>query len=107
MKNIKYFKYKNTCNFEDFLSAYEYKLEDVKGFKFIGKKQYQGNILKVYFICLNDGEEVYFTVAYFKDFNEYNSVRLGFKGDKLLEWYDDAVVRAYKLKEKNEYVIAK
>ena len=40
MKSIKYFKYINTKHFNVFLSAYGYKLEDVKGFKFIEKKQY-------------------------------------------------------------------
>ena len=98
MKSIKCFKYLNTRKFEEFVSAYGYKLEDVKGFKFIDQKQYQGNILKIYFICFKDGEEVYFTAVDFKDFNEYNQARLGFKGDKLLEWFEDAVVRTYKSK---------
>ena len=106
MKNIKYFKYKNICKFEEFLSAYEYKLEDVKGFKFIEKKQYRGNILKLYFICLSDGEEICFTTVDFKDFNEYRQTRLGFNGDKLLGWYEDAAVRRYKTNDGN-YVIVK
>ena len=96
MKSIKCFKYKDTFKFEEFLSAYGYKLEDVRGYKFIGQKQYLGNVLKVYFICLNDGEEVYFKVVIFKDFNEYRQTRLGFNGDKLLSWYEDSVVRTYK-----------
>ena len=96
MKSIKCFKYKDTFKFEEFLSAYGYKLEDVRGYKFIDKKQYRGNVLKVYFICLNDGEEVYFKVVTFKNLNEYRQSRLGFNGDKLLEWYEDSAVRTYK-----------
>ena len=98
MKNIKYFKYKDTSKFKDFLSSYEYKLEDVRGFKFVEKKQYQGNVLTLYFICFNDGEEICFTVVSFKSFNEYHQARLGFKGDKLLGWFEDANVRTYKVK---------
>ena len=85
MKSIKYFKYKNTSKFEEFLSAYEYKLEDVDGFKFIGKKQYRGNVLKVYSIWFKDCGEEYFKVVNFKSFNEYHQSRLGFNGNKLLE----------------------
>ena len=98
MKNIKFFKYLNTKAFEHLLNSYEYKLEDVKGFSFAGQKQYQYNVLKVYSICLNDGEEEYFKVVCFKDFNEYHQARLGFKGDKLLRWFEDADIRKYKTK---------
>ena len=109
MKSIKCFEYKNTYEFERFLSEYGYFLNDVKGFKFIGKKQYHGNILKLYFICLKDGEEVYFGVVDFKSWNECNQARLGFNGPKLEEWYNDAIVRRYKVKDvwgvKDEYVI--
>ena len=98
MKSIKYFKYKGTSAFENLLSSYDYKLADVKGFKFIEQKQYRGNTLKLYFICLNDGEEICFTVACFKSFNEYHQARLGFSGDKLLSWFEDAAVREYKTK---------
>ena len=104
MKSIKLFKYKDTCEFMAFLVAYGYKLNDVKGFKFIEKKQHCGNVLKLYFICLNDGEEVCFTVADFKDFNEYHQSRLGFKGDKLLSWYEDANVRRYKKSDGSYFV---
>ena len=106
MKHIKYFKYKDTSKFEEFLSAYEYKLEDVDGFSFIGKKQYRGNVLKVYSIWFKDCEEEYFTTVDFKDFNEYRQTRLGFNGDKLLRWYEDAAVRRYKTNDGN-YVILK
>ena len=106
MKSIKYFKFKDTYGFEGLLGSYDYKLEDVRGFKFIEKKQYQGNILKLYFICFKDGEEVSFTVADFKDFNEINQCRLGFKGEKLLSWYQDACVRGYR-KNDGTFVKAK
>ena len=97
MKNIKYFKYVNTKQFNVFLSAYGYKLENVKGFSYVGKKQYNGNVLKLYFIHFNDGEKEYFNVVYFKSFNEYRQSRLGFNGERLLEWYQDANIRKYKL----------
>ena len=96
MKSIKLFKYKDSPKFEEFVSAYGYKLEDVKGYKFIGQKQYRGNVLKLYFICLNDGEEVYFKAVDFASFNEYRQSRLGFNGSKLEEWYEDSTVRRYK-----------
>ena len=104
MKNIKYFKYKNTSAFEYLLSSYDYKFEDVKGFKFIEQKQYQGNILKLYFICLKDGEEVCFTVADFKDVHEYYQSKLGFNGDKLLSWFEDAAVRRYRKSDGSYFV---
>ena len=100
MKNIKYFKYWYSYDFEKFLKDYGYTLDDVKGFKFVEKKQYHGNVLKLYFICFNDGEEICFTVADFKSFNEINQSRLGFNGNKLLEWYEDANVRRYRVSEK-------
>ena len=97
MKNIKYFKYMNTKYFNVFLKEYGYKLDDVKGFSFIGKKQYRGNVLKIYFIHFNDGEKEYFKVAYFKSFNECKQSSLGFNGNKLLSWYNDANIRKYRL----------
>ena len=109
MKSIKYFQYKNTYEFEKFLSAYGYAIGDVKGFSFAGQRQYRGNILKLYNVRFNDGEYEYFKVVYFKSFNEYHQCRLGFNGDKLLTWYDSANVRWYKVKDvwgvKDEYVI--
>ena len=98
MKSIKCFKYKDSPKFEKFLNEYGYKLDDVKGYKSIGQKQYCGNVLKLYFICLNDGEELYFKVVIFKDFNEYHQSRLGFKGSKLEEWFEDSTIREYKTK---------
>ena len=50
MKSIKLFQYRDTWEFEKFLSTYGYRLSDVDGFSFIGKKHYHGNILKVYSI---------------------------------------------------------
>ena len=96
MKNIKYFKYINTKQFNVFLSAYGYKLNDVKGFSFVSKKQYNGNVLKVYFIHFNDGEKEYFKEVYFKNFNEYRQSYLGFSNIKLSGWCSSADVRLYK-----------
>ena len=83
MKSIKCFKYKDTNAFKRFLSAYGYKLNNVTGFSFVGKKQYHGNILKIYFIHFNDDEKEYFKVVCFKNFNEYNQARLNFSYMKL------------------------
>ena len=96
MKSIKYFKYVNTKQFNVFLAAYCYKLDDVKGFSFDGKKQYRGNILKEYCIHFKDGEREYFKVVTFSSFNEYRQSCLGFNGGKLLDWWQDADVRRYK-----------
>lgn len=85
MKNIKYFKYVNKDKFNAFLSAYGYKLSDVKGFSFDGQKQYRGNILKIYIIHFNDGEYEYFKVVIFESFNEYYQSKYGFNGNKLLD----------------------
>ena len=100
MKSIKSFKYKDSCEYEYMLDSYDYKPADVKGFSFAGKEQYHGNVLKEYYIHFNDGEKEYFTVADFKSFNEINQSRLGFNGNKLLEWYEDANVRRYRVSEK-------
>ena len=96
MNNIKYFKYKKTNAFKRFLSAYGYKLNNVVGFSFVGKKQYHGNILKIYFIHFGDGEKEYFKVVCFKNFNEYNQARLNFSYMKLSNWYGGAWVVKYK-----------
>ena len=96
MKNIKYFKYKNTFAFEKFLCNYGYWVENITGFSYGWKEQYHGNFLKVYLIYFNDGEYKLFRIVYFKSFNECNSARLGFINNKLLMWYDDANVRKYK-----------
>ena len=99
MKNIKWFQYKKTYHFEQFLSSYGYILEDVKGFSFAGQRQCKGNIFKIYNVHFNDGEYEYFKVIIFKDFNEYRQSRLGFNGNKLLEWYENANIVEYKLKD--------
>ena len=85
MKSIKLFKYKNTNEFLGFLGAYDYKLENVKGFSYIGQKQYCGNVLKLYYIHFDDGEYECFKAVCFKDFNAYHQSRLGFNGNKLFE----------------------
>ena len=109
MKNIKYFKYKDTYEFKHFLSAYGYSIDDVKGFSVVGKKQYNGNVLKLYFIHFNDGEKEYFKEVNFKSFNEYRQARLGFSCIKLSGWYSSANIRKYKVKDawgiKDKYVI--
>ena len=98
MKNIKLFKYKDTCEFESFLKAYGYKFEDIKGWNIAEKRQYCGNILKIYSISFNDDEYEYFQFVCFKDLNEYQQSRLGFKGEKLLRWFEDSYIREYKTK---------
>ena len=83
MKSIKCFKYKDTNAFKRFLSAYGYKLDNVVGFSYVGKKQYNGNILKIHFIHFDDGEKEYFKEVCFKSFNEYNQSRFNFSCIKL------------------------
>ena len=100
MKNIKLFKFKDTLEFQGFISSYNYKLEDVKGFSLAEKRQYHGNILKIYSIRFNDGEYEYFKVVFFESFNEYRQSGLGFNGDKLWSWFQDANIRKY---NKNSY----
>ena len=97
MKNIKRFKYWYTYDFQKCLERYGYTIDDVKGFSVSGIKRYHGNVLKTYIIYVYDGESVYFSVAYFKSFNEYNQSRLGFNGNKLLRWYEIAEIKEYKL----------
>ena len=96
MKSIKCFKYVGENNFDIFLNSYGYKLDDVIGFSLIGKEQRRCNVLTVYNIYFKDGEHAYFKVAVFENFNEYHQSRLGFNGDKLLEWFEDAHIRMYK-----------
>ena len=96
MINIKYFKYLNTKGFNVFLNEYGYKLADVKGFSVSVVHHYHGNFLEVYNIHFNDDEYEYFKVVYFESFNEYQQSRLGFNGNKLLDWYENANIRKYK-----------
>ena len=103
MKSIKFFKYYNTCAFERFLNTHGYKTKDVKDFRVVEKKQRFGNILKVYSISFRDGNEKYFKVVFFKNFDECNQSILGFKDDKLLRWWKDANVKKYKIKNLNVY----
>ena len=110
MKNIKYFKYKNTYNFEKFLKECGYKIDDVSSYSVIGEKRYNGNILKEYTIFFSDHDHAFFKVVYFKSLNECDRSRLGFNGNTLLEWYQDANVIKYKVKDvwglNDKYVIA-
>ena len=66
MKNINLFKFKDTSEFWAFLGAHGYKLEDVVGFSFAGKRQCKGNVLKLYNVRFNDGEYEYFKVIILK-----------------------------------------
>ena len=110
MKSIKCFEYKDTYEFERFLSAYGYWVEDVKGFRLSSTTCYNGNIYKTYAIYAYDGKSVYFSVAFFKSFDEYRKAWLGFSGDKILDWYAKANIVKYKVKDdygmKDWYVIA-
>ena len=96
MKSIKLFKYINKEKFNIFLNAYGYTLDDVKGFSLAEKRQYRGNVLKIYHINFKDGEYEYFKVVCFRSFNEYYQSKLGFNGNKLLVWYEDANIRLCK-----------
>ena len=96
MKSIKSFKHFGKRCFKYFLKDCGRPLEDVKGFSFAKRKQYRGNVLKTYSIKFKDGKKEYFKAAYFKDFNEYHQSSLGFKGNKLLRWWEDSDVKAYK-----------
>ena len=103
MKSIKSFKYWYSYEFERCLKDYGYTVDDVKGFSVSSIERYHGNILKTYIAYIYDGESVYFSVVYFKSFNEYNQSRLGFNGNRMLHWYDIAVIKLYKLND--EYVL--
>ena len=96
MKNINLFKFKDTSEFWAFLGVRGYKFKDIKGFSLAEKRQCQGNVLKIYSIKFNDGEYEYFKVISFEDFNEYRQTLLGFKGNKLISWFEDADFREVK-----------
>ena len=97
MKSIKSFKYKKEKHFIYFLEENGgCNLDGVKGFDLSSKKQNRGNVLKTYCVYFNDGEREYFQVAIFKSFNEYRQSGLGFNGNKLLSWYQDADIAIYK-----------
>ena len=96
MKNIKRFKYWYTYDFIKYLERYGYTIDDVKGYNVSSIMRYNGNVLKTYIIYVYDGESVYFSVAYFKSFDEYNKAWLGFSGDTLLQIYKKAAIKEYK-----------
>ena len=96
MKNIKLFKYRNMREFIVFVGCCGYNLDDVVGFSLDERKQYHGNIWKEYCIHFKDDECANFKVITFKDFHEYHQSRLGFKGNKLFDWFEDADLRQYK-----------
>ena len=97
MRSIKHFKYVNKKNFEKFLDSYGYTLNDAVGYSFYDKQQYHGNIFTTYVIYLSDHDHIFFKVACFKNFNEYHQSRLGFNGERLLNWYQSANVKVYKV----------
>ena len=90
MKSIKSFKYISVSTFSEFVMSYGYNLVDVVGFSVSDKEQYHNNTLITYTIYFSDHDNAYFKVVCFKDFNEYRQSRLGFNGEKLLNWYQDA-----------------
>ena len=96
MKSIKHFKYLNTNIFNEYVVSYGYNLADAVGFSLYDKEQYRGNILKTYVIYFSDHDHIFFKVVYFKDFNEYKQTFLGFNGNKLLNWYENANIIWYK-----------
>ena len=97
MKNIKSFKYKNTYEFEKCLNGYGYTIDDVIGFSVSAIHHYHGNIFKSYIIYFKDEYLACFKVVCFKSFNEYRQSGLGFNGNTLLGWYQDANIKAYKV----------
>ena len=102
MKSIKSFKYWYSYEFEKCLKDYGYTIDDVKGFSVVSIKHHKGNILKTYIVDVYDGESVYFSVAYFKSFDEYNKAWLGSGGERLLKWYQTSIIKFYKLND--EYI---
>ena len=96
MKSIKFFKYVNEKHFNVFLKEYGYSVDDVIGFSVSAIHHFHGNVFKSYIIYFKDGCLECFKVVYFKSFNEYLQSALGFNGDTLLSWYNDANIRKYK-----------
>ena len=96
MKSIKLFKYKKESELIVFVGSCGYNLDDVKGFSLAEKKQYKGNIWKAYCIHFKDDECAHFKVVIFKSFHDYQQAHLGFKGNKLFDWFEDADLREYK-----------
>ena len=94
MKNIKLFKYKSTNEFIVFVGSCGYKLEDVVGFSLDERKQHCGNTFKEYCIYFKDDECANFKVVTFKNFHDYQQAHLGFSGNKLFDWFEDADIRA-------------
>lgn len=105
MKDIKYFKYKNTYSFERFLRDNGYSFDDINGYSTGWKEQYDGNVLRVYVIYFNIGKYKFFKVLYLKDFNEYKQISSSAKINKTLMWYDNANIAKYKHNNRN--IIAK
>ena len=96
MKSIKLFKYRKASEFIVFVGCCGQKLDDVKGFELVERKQCRGNVWKEYCIHFNDDECAYFKVVCFKNFNDYQQAHLGFNGNKLFDWFEDADIRLCK-----------
>ncbi len=98
MKDIKYFKYKDTQHFNMFLKDCGYSLNDVSGFKISMKFQRNGNILKIYNIYVKYNEVFSFWVLNFKSFSEYwNSL---YESDNMFVWSKYSNLCTYKVNNK-------
>lgn len=96
MKSIKSFKYAKYSAFEKFLKDCGYTINDVVGYSINDTQQYHGNVFKEYVIYFSDHDNVYFKAAVFKDFHEYHQSRLGFNGNRLFDWWEDADIKTHK-----------
>ena len=92
---IKYFKYINNINFKDFIYKRGYKLDDVKAFYLVTKKQYRNVILKVYTLHFVKGGFACFSVVKFKDYDHLLKTSLGLNGDHVLYWYQKSDIKEY------------
>lgn len=78
--NMKKFKYLNDNSFIKFLKEYNYSISDIISINLDSKNCCHGAVFKAYLVSFKDGEELYFNVAVFKDFNRLDEARLGFLG---------------------------
>ena len=104
MKNFKLFEFRKTPMFELFLIKKKCWLEEIVGFSLGLQTQYQGNILKEYFIHFKNKKKESFKVVYFKNYHDYATSQYGHMGKKLLSWFECANVRYCKTKD-GDYVI--
>ena len=97
MKNVKYFKYKDTYNFNLFLKEHNYVIDDVKGFHLSVKRQCRSVMLKVYSFHFKNGGFGCFSVVTFKDYNHLLKTSLGLNGSNTLYWYQKADIKEYQI----------